>query len=352
MKQYLAALILLAGASGAAAAEPPAVRLTPKDHDTPIDRDYLRVYAEARLDWQNFWYDGTTDKASSGFKGQYLMVRFDGEIMPGLTYSWRQRLNKDPKDFNATDWLYLNYATGRWNFNAGKEVVAIGGYEYDRNPIDLYGCSVFWNNIPCYQFGVTAGYGLTASDRLSLQIGQSPFHTPAHNNMYAYNLMWNGSHGWYEAIWSANLMEFAPGHYINYIALGNKFKYGKAWLELDLMNRAASHQRFLFKDASVMAELSYSPDARWRVYGKYTYDINNSGTDADMVVADGTRLNMAGAGVEYYVLGNARHRLRLHADAYYSWGQAGSPSNPMQNKTTYLSCGLIWDMNLINIKRK
>lgn len=323
-----------------------------KDSFKPIDHDYLRVYAEARADWQNVWNDGTVNDAVSGFKGQYLMLRFDGEIVPGLTYSWRQRLNKSQADFNGTDWVYLNWSTGRWNLNAGKETVAIGGYEYDRNPIDLYGCSVFWNNIPCFKFGASVGYGITKRDRLTFQVSQSPFYTSEHNNLYGYNLMWNGSHGFYESIWSANMMEYLPGKYINYIALGNKFTYDKVWLEFDFMNRAAGHQRFLFKDASVMAELSYRPTGRWRIYGKYTYDINNTGTDADMVVLDGTRLNMIGGGVEFFPLSTDRQRLRIHADAYHSWGRNGNPANTMQDKTTYICAGLTWDMSLFNIKHK
>lgn len=51
--------------------------------------------------------------------------------------------------------------------------------------------------------------------------------------MYAYNLMWNGRHGFFEAIWSANLLEYAPDRYISYLALGNRFSFGKVALELD-----------------------------------------------------------------------------------------------------------------------
>lgn len=350
-KAFLALMSSLAAlpihAAGEAAPEP---RL--QDNSTPLKSEILRLDVEARLDYQHTVRDGDTDDATSGFEGKYLVMRLDGMIVPGLTYSWRQRFNKNTSFFEATDWVYLNYATGRWNFQAGKEVVAIGGYEYDRAPIDLYGCSVFWNNIPCYAFGVSAGYGITGSDRISFQVTESPFAHSGNRNIYGYNLMWNGSHGIFDAIYSANLMEYSKGHYISYLALGNKFTVDKVWLELDFMNRAASRQAFLFKDCSVMTELSYSPNDRWRIYGKYTYDINNTGTGADLVVADGTRLNMAGAGFEFFPLMKKRHRLRLHAGCYYSWGKNGNPDNLMQGKTMYVTAGLTWDMNLLNINRK
>ena len=113
--------------------------------------------------------------------------------------------------FDATDWIYLNYATGKFNIAGGKQVVAIGGWEYDRHPADLYSTSVFWQNIPCYQLGASVGYDITGKDRLTLQATQSLFHTSANRNMYAYNLMWNGSHGIYTSIWSTNLVEYLPG---------------------------------------------------------------------------------------------------------------------------------------------
>lgn len=317
--------------------------------------EILHLDVAARIDFQQDMPDGHTDNKETGFKAKYLVIRADGKIVKGLTYSWRQRLNKlhsDPSFFDATDWVYLNYDIDRWHLQAGKEVVAIGGYEYDRAPIDLYSCSVFWNNIPCYDLGVSAGYDLTPRDRLTFQTVQSPFFTKDNRNLYAYNLMWNGHHGWYDAIWSVNMIEYQKGRYINYIALGNKFSCGNVWLELDLMNRAASRQVFFFRDCSIMAELSWSPASMWRIYGKMTYDVNKSGTDSDYAVLDGTELTMAGAGVEFFPLRKNRHTLRVHADAFYSWGNNANADNVMQHNTLFASVGLTWHMNLLNINKK
>lgn len=324
----------------------------PQDNLEPVADEIVRLDAEMRFDYDHTTRDSHTYKPGTGFEGKYLMLRIDGMIIPGLTYSWRQRLNKTTADFNGTDWAYLNYAVEGWNFSAGKEVVGIGGYEYDRAPMDLYGCSVFWNNIPCFKFGVSAGYDITKSDRLTFQVTESPFVTSGNHDMYGFNLKWNGRHGCFESIYSANLMEYDENRYISYLALGNKFFFDKMWLELDLMNRAASHQKFLFKDCSLMTELSYVPDDAWRIYGKYTYDVNNTGTGADLVVADGTELNMAGAGLEFFPLRSKRHRLRIHAGCFYYWGKNGNPDNLIQNKTLYITTGITWDMNILNLKHK
>lgn len=316
--------------------------------------EIVRMELEARIDYQRDWLAGHTVKNNTGFEGKYINVRIDGCIVPGLTYSWRHRFNKlthDANFFDACDWLYLNYDIKDWSFQVGKEVVMIGGYEYDRAPIDLYSCSVFWNNIPCYDLGVSVGYGMGKNDRLYFQAVQSPFYTRENRDMYGYSLMWSGNHGWYKSLWSANLFEYAAGKYINYLALGNRFEMDKWALELDLMNRASSHQTFFFKDCSIMAELQYKPASRWNIFAKYTYDVNTSGTAADATVMDGTHLNMIGGGLEFFPLLKKKTSLRLHANCFYSWGRNANPGNVMQNKSTMLDFGVTWYMNLFRLSR-
>ncbi len=316
--------------------------------------ELLTLRLEARLDYQRNRMDGETMKGNTGFEGKFLNIRADGKITDKLSYSWRQRLNKQHNDhsfFDATDWIYLNYNIGKWAIAGGKQVVNIGGWEYDRAPIDLYECSVFWNNVPCYAIGASVGYRLSSSDQLTVQFCESPFFTSENRDMYAYNLMWQGSHDWFDALYSVNLIESTPGHYINYIALGNKFSFSKFVLELDLMNRASDHQTFLFKDASVMGELAYAPCPKWNIHGKMTYDVNKT-NNADACVLPNTELTMAGGGFEFYPLTKKNHTLRIHANLYYAWGKNTNPDNVMQNKSLLFDIGVKWNMNLLSIKHK
>ena len=317
--------------------------------------DRLNLDVAARFDYQRDWNDGNTVKDHTGFNLPYVFLKLDGNIVSGLNYHWRQRFNKSCLNgnfFNATDWLYIDYQLKDWNFAAGKEIVAIGGWEYDRHPINLYSTSVFWQNIPCYELGVSVGYDLTKNDRLSAQVVQSPFHAPGNHDMYGYNLMWTGRHGLFSSLYSANLFEYAPGKFISYIALGNKFDVGNVSLELDLMNRAASGQTFFFKDCSVMAELSYRPTPRWNIFGKVTYDVNKADTDADLCVASGTELTMAGAGVEFYPLKKQRTDLRVHANLFYAWGHNANTADIMQDKSMILNLGVTWNMNIVKLAKK
>ncbi len=322
--------------------------------DTEKSSDLLHLDAEARVDYEYFRTDGRTNTAESGFKGKYLALRADGTIIPGLTYSWRQRLNKMHRDqsfFDATDWIYLNYAVDRWNFQVGKEVVAMGGWEYNRAPVDIMCGSIFWHNIPCYDLGVSVSYDPAPADRITFQVVQSPFFTTENRNMFGYNLMWDGRHGLFHALWSANMIEYHPGRYISYIVLGNKFTFDKVEIELDLMNRAASRQTYFFKDCSVMGEVAWRPTERWRVYGKASYDINHTDTDADLTVFSGTEITVAGGGVEFFPLLKQGHSLRLHAGCFYAWGTNTNPADVLQDKTLMITTGITWKMNFFNLKK-
>lgn len=317
--------------------------------------EIVKLQMDTRLDYQRDYLDGTTVKDNTGFEGKFLNIRLDGNINDQISYSWRQRLNKKHSDgsfFDATDWIYLNYKyDDRWSFSAGKEVVKIGSWEYDRAPIDIYAGSVFWNNIPCYQIGGSATYKLTASDALSIQFCQSPFFTETNRDLYSYNLYWQGSHGILSTIWSANLIEYQAGHYISYLSLGNRFNMGNTTLEFDIMNRASSHQGYFFKDCSLMGELSFRPSQKVTLHAKGTYDVNHSGNNADFCVLDGTELTMAGGGIEYYPLRSDSQALRIHASCYYSWGKNANPANSMQDKSLLMSVGIKWNMNLLSLKR-
>ena len=274
-----------------------------------------------------------------------------------FSYAYRQRLNKahaDQSFFDATDWLYLTYApSNNWQLSAGKQVVAIGGYEYDRAPIDLYFCSEFWNNIACYQFGVSAAYATNSgNDKILFQVCQSPFRANA-DNMYAYNLMWMGSHKWYQSIWSVNLIEHRHKENIAYLALGNQFTFGDFRLQLDYMLRASSVD-VLFKDYSIMGEASYTIANKVNLFGRLIYDINSTTTRTinDFCVMPNTELVRAGAGVEFYPLPKNNRSIRLHAAYSYTLGQNGNPNGVLQDDHSMFTVGLKWKVDIISVAKK
>ncbi len=304
---------------------------------------------EARGDYQRFYNDGTSVKENTGFKGKFLNVRLDGQIGESLTYSYRQRLNKPHKDasfFDATDWLYLTYTKNRWNISGGKQVIGIGGFEYDLAPIDVYYFSGFCSNISSYAFGASVGFALSSKDMFTVQVCESPFRKPE-NDIYAYNLMWAGHHGCWQTLYSVNMVETQPGHFINYIALGNRFTFGNVTLTLDLMNRTSKGHCFLARDFSVMGEIDWMPSKKVNIFGKCTYDVNKSTTLSDACVPPGTEITHFGAGVEFFPLAGSSD-LRLHLAGDYTLGAV--PADYVQQpKQLMLTAGITWRMDLLGL---
>lgn len=308
--------------------------------------EVLKFSLEGRFGWQMFRMDEVTDDDRTGFRGDFFNLRLDARLYKGLSFSWRQRLNitSERNFWNSTDWMVLNYAPNKdWLISAGKQVVAIGGYEYDRAPIDMYNSnSEYWNHIGCYQFGASVAYNFSENDRLTFQFSNSPFRTNiGSNNTYGFSLMWNGRHGIWETIWSLNAFQCTEGRWMNYIALGNKFNFlpKRLWLELDYVNRASSHQAFLFEDCSVIAEMSGKPHSTVRLFAKYTFDVNNTGTDADCYVFDGTEMHGVSGGIEYEPFKKYPEVLRLYGSAGYGWGVNSNPDGVMQDGQIRLNVG-------------
>ena len=303
----------------------------------------------ARVDYQREWLDGESVKDNSGFKGKNVSLLINGKLNEHFSYNYRQRLYRghgSESFFNATDFLYLTYRPDEhWSFSGGKQIVEIGGYEYDLAPIDIYFLSEYCSSIVCYQMGVNAGYSFDGGkDQLRFQFCQSPFRSEG-SDIYAYNLMWNGSHGCFDSIWSLNFIEYLPGRFINYLALGNHFTFGRFSVFADFMNRSLMDSASFLKDFTVIGKVEYSLGDKFRVFGKASYDRNDLDSEGDWCVRPGTSIGRVGCGVEYFPL--ADKRVRLHATFCHSFGENGNPAGSLLPDQQIASVGLTWRMSLL-----
>ena len=337
------------------------------------DNEIFKLGIEARFDYLNQAVDGNHDIAGSGFKVRYFNLRMDGQITSKFSYSWRQRFNRanSLSEFaQNTDWLTLTYKPiQNLSISAGKQVLMIGGWEYDRAPMDLYFCSEFWNNVNCYQIGASVAFTTTdGNDTILFQACQSPYDTASTSvDYYAYNLYWSGSHGCFTALYSINFMQYAPGKYDKYIALGNQFKFGDATIQLDYMSRGPkalgvyienkqvflTPEDLLFDNYSIMGEFSYLIADRVNVFGKVTYDKIGESSIAASGLIGGTEIVRLGTGVEYYPLGGQGNRdVRLHAAYAYNIGTNSNPVGTALGNGSYFTAGLTWRIDIMSAAKK
>ena len=285
----------------------------------------------------------------SSFDGKYLNIILEGEINDKFSYNYRQRMILDSKPnyqsfFNATDWLFITYKINKnFSVSGGKQVVAIGGFEYDSAPIDLYFWSEFWNNVTCYQIGAIVNYK-TTDDRhtIGFQITNSPFTTETLQSFYSYNLIWYGDFNGFNSIYSLNRIEVEKGHYINYITLGNKVSIRNFSLEVDLMNRFSDHQNNWLSDYSVIGNFKYSVNSKINLFVKAGYDENNAQKPTELFIYDryvvpGTEYFFYGSGIEFFPISNSKD-LRIHT----VWA-----SNNDQLQYHTFNIGVRWQMNIL-----
>ena len=307
----------------------------------------LRLEARGDLQYENV--EGHTIDGTTGFRGKQLNLRLNGSINDSWSYAYRQRMGKpnvNDSYFEAVDHINLTYTTGAWSFTGGKQTVAVGGYEYDRAPLDFYFGSEYWYNMDCYQWGVSASYalGTAGNDVLKVQVAQSPFRSESPSLMGC-NVLWQGSYGWIDVLHSVNVMEYAKQRMVTFLTLGHQIHMGDFTLQLDWMNRAAMND-FGFDDFSLMADLSWSASEKLNVFAKATYDVNKDNF-ADLCVLPGTELARVGAGVEYFPIEGSRD-VRLHGAYSYAWGQnTNLAEGALWDNHSFVSLGVTWRMSVL-----
>ena len=322
-----------------------------------LDNLQLNTRADFTADY-HLGHDSIAPSTDHGFAGKYLVVALDGNIGEKFSYHLRQRLNTPNIGFantffQGTDWAYLN-----WNFtdnlflSAGKQVVAIGGWEYDTNPIDIYYGTEFWNRVCCYEMGMSLNYKTnTGKNHFLLQMCNSPFINAAMQSIYAYNLMWYGNLGIFKTAYSVNMIEYEQGKFINYISLGNKLQFKGVEMYLDITNRASFEQeQFFGQDLTAIYGIGVDIGKKWIVFAKAGYDFNQAqlpNTDDhsqevyDQYVSPGKKVDFESLGFEYYPMGD--RSLRLHL--------CGSHTSVDGESKFQANLGLTWKVDLLHLKK-
>lgn len=318
--------------------------------DQLVTVNTLRLDTRADFTYENYLGQ---DSVAHGFAGKYLRFRIDGDIGSKFSYHLRQRINSPNIGFantffQGTDWAYLNWnITDQFFISAGKQVVAIGGWEYDADPIDIYYGTDFWNHVCCYEMGISLNYKDRSGKNLFLfQMANSPFISSAMQSIYSYNLMWYGDFNVFKTAYSVNMIEYKPGSFINYISLGNKVQYGILEMYIDFQNRASFEQdQFLGQDFTALIGAGFDIGKKWIVYGKAGYDFNKAQAHTtpdpfDQYVTPGRKVDFESVGFEYYPMGN--RNLRVHF--------CGSHTNIDGSDNFQANLGLTWKVDLLHSK--
>ena len=207
------------------------------------DDKMLNIMLDTRVDFQTSLQNGDVNNAE--FRGQTIRIWLAGEIVPGIRYRVRHRLNK-PQDplirdnySSATDQAWLAFDAGKhWTFTAGKQTVQLGTFEYDYNGADLYQSTMVNGDFDMYKTGVNVAYHFLGQT-MNLQVVNSDAPQFARDDYkskaLAVNLMWQGSllNNMVKTRWGYGAFQHSKTKLYNWLTLGTQLNIGKFATELD-----------------------------------------------------------------------------------------------------------------------
>ena len=317
-----------------------------------------KLWLEARADIEAHPGAG----AAYGVHGRYFNLIAGGRLGQRFGYYLRQRLKAEPGSidfFDNTDFLHVSYqASPRLRLRLGKDALAMGGYEYDAPPIDVYMPGEYWNNIYCFQLGASAAY-TTADSRhtFTLQAAQSPYVNSQgldwDAGLLSYHLLWNGTLGeHWQTLWSASLMERQRGTFVNIAMLGTRATYGGWSLYLDLMHHALAWDDW-GRNLGFVARMDWKVARGLTLMARGSYERNGSEVDLqtaqwlDQLVPAGHAFFKGFVGAEYRPEG--AESVRLHAYAGMETDKAdGSPAG----RRPAFNLGATWGIDFARLLQK
>ena len=269
--------------------------------------------------------EGSVTQHNYGFRGDYFNFLFGGDIGEHFSYFLRQRIvpvKGYTELFDNTDFLYIQYNFNKqWSLRMGKEAIAVGGFEYDAPPIDVYYNTYYWGHFPCFLLGLSASYSdKSGKNKIVFNVANSPYVKSApyleyyENNTWklmgllSYNLYWSGKFGSFHALYSVNFLEYQRGKFINFIVLGNKLSFDKWSIYVDYINRAAGFKNF-FRDFSLVSRLDWHVSPSVNLFAKGGFEQNSADyyytigddhyVDVDMLMPNDRAYCFYGLGMEF-----------------------------------------------------
>ena len=252
-----------------------------------------------------YFTEGKFDEAS--FKMNRVRLELYGRLNQHLSYHFRQSFNKYSNPYSVDNMSSsIEYANIKWHHNdkfdlvAGKQYLAVAGYEGYVNGLKVREFSEFNNHFEIYQTGLKGVVMLTPDQHLALQVTNNRNSTD--DQMYLFGLPkgvepskipllatvnWNG---WFadkafHLMYSASAGQLAKGKNVYHFMCGNVYEKGPILAYMDfLYSRSAidSQQRITALQHTYTAQntqyftfianIDYQFLPKWNGYLKGAYE--------------------------------------------------------------------------------
>ena len=209
----------------------------------------ISIYFNTHLSFQDR-FNG--DDSGASFVGRQLRFEMLGNITKHWGYRFRYRLNRpgvqQSDNFsNNIDFMMIRYKfNDRFELTAGKEGVALGGYQYDDNPIQVLEFCDWLTGIDGFHLGMQGSCKITQdhtmylslhnanNDRTNAYYFEDPTIKSSHFPLGA-TACWSGSFfgGKLQTLWSYTLLSEVQNNLGHLVMTGTKLNMKKWQLILD-----------------------------------------------------------------------------------------------------------------------
>jgi hypothetical protein len=326
---------------------------------------------------------------NGGFKFDHIIVDVGGQVTPKLSYRYLQRLNKVSPIFtkenlpSTIDYAYLKYALNNlFSITAGKQALSVGGFEYNKYPVDVYDYSGISNYITCYLTGMQVAFTPVQNQEFSFQIvnnrmgtWREAIGTPQIGSQLEaptlplyYSLGWNSNYldNALQLRYAANITSPAKGKTLVMVSGGQMWQSGPFNIYIDaffqhseidylggIRNLTISPQNVVenVNYFSLLGEANYRFQPQWNILLKCFY--NNFSTYKSSVFLDKgnclTSWNYQG-GIEFYPMKDDNLHLFLIA-TFKNYLEPAVAQVITPDDSFRISAGFIYRIPVLSLKR-
>ena len=275
----------------------------------------ISIYFNTHLTFQNR-FNGE-DKGAS-FVGRQLRFEMLGDITKHWSYRFRYRLNRpgyqQSDNFsNNIDWMMVRYKfNDRFDIGAGKIGVALGGYQYDDNPIQVLEFCDWLNGIDGFHLGVQGTWNVNKNHSLILGVhntnnDRTELYFPEDGSLKssyfpaATSLCWVGKFfgGKLQTLYSYSLLSEVKNNYSHLLMTGTKLNMKKWQLTLDYYGawEQVDHHKIISAEMSqvfgmntiardtryhsVLFDGAYQPTPHWNLTAGVRYERASCGDNPE-----------------------------------------------------------------------
>jgi hypothetical protein len=326
---------------------------------------------------------------NGGFKFDHIIVDVGGQVTPKISYRYLQRLNKVSPIFtkenlpSTIDYAYLKYALNNlFSITAGKQALSVGGFEYNKYPVDVYDYSGISNYITCYLTGMQVAFTPVQNQEFSFQIvnnrmgtWREAIGTPQIGSQLEaptlplyYSLGWNSNYldNALQLRYAANITSPAKGKTLVMVSGGQMWQSGPFNIYIDaffqhseidylggIRNLTISPQNVVenVNYFSLLGEANYRIQPQWNILLKCFY--NNFSTYKSSIFLDKgnclTSWNYQG-GIEFYPMKDDNLHLFLIA-TFKNYLEPAVAQVITPDDSFRISAGFIYRIPVVSLKR-